>query len=150
MDFSGFSTHSPFLPTVGNPPRLTCPQLKAMQVSLTKQERPTSNILIALTRGCKVGMHTRNSTWLPIPIGTMNWPLIAIKHKSLIVDGPLFIQARMANAIKIFHALSWVPETFLAGFSVFVVASAHGRRCVSLRSTPKIPTGGEKNLWYPE
>ena len=31
----------------------------------------------------------------------------------------------MAYAIKIFHALPWVPETFLARFPVFVVASAY-------------------------
>ena len=59
------------------------------------------------------------------------------------------IQARMAYAIKIFHALPWVPETFLARFTVFSVASAYGRRCVSLRSTPNILTTREKNLWYP-
>ena len=29
------------------------------------------------------------------------------------------IQARMAYAIKIFHVLPWVPETFLARFPVF-------------------------------
>ena len=60
------------------------------------------------------------------------------------------IQARMAYAMKIVHALPWVPETFLARFPVWFVASAYGRRCVSLRSTPKIPTAREKNLWYPE
>ena len=33
----------------------------------------------------------------------------------------------------------WVPETLLARFLVSVKASAYGRRCVGLRSTPKIP-----------
>ena len=30
-----------------------------------------------------------------------------------------------------------------------LVASAYGRRCVGLRSTPKIPAAREKYLWYP-
>ena len=55
------------------------------------------------------------------------------------------IQARMVYAIKIFHPLPWVPETFLARFPVFVVASAYDQRCVSVRSTPKIPTAWQKN-----
>ena len=29
------------------------------------------------------------------------------------------------------------------------MASAYGRRCVGLRSTPKIPAVREKSLWYP-
>ena len=58
------------------------------------------------------------------------------------------IQARMAYAIKILHALPWVPETFLARFPVFGMAPAYGRKFVSVRSTPKIPTTREKNLWY--
>ena len=33
--------------------------------------------------------------------------------------------------------------------SVFLAASAYGRRCVGLPPTPKIPAAREKNLWYP-
>ena len=33
--------------------------------------------------------------------------------------------------------------------SFAAVASAHGRRCVGLRPTPKIPAVREKSLWYP-
>ena len=44
---------------------------------------------------------------------------------------------------------SWVPETFLSAVSVRFVASAYGRRCVSLRPTPKGPAAREENLWYP-
>ena len=44
---------------------------------------------------------------------------------------------------------SWVPENFLSAVSVRFVASAYGRRCVSLRPTPKGPAAREKNLWYP-
>ena len=75
----------------------------------------------------------------PTQLANRRWPSVYLFD----------IQARMAYAIEIFHALPWVPETFLARFPVFSVASAYGRRCVSLRSTPKIPTTREKNLWYP-
>ena len=132
----------------GNPPRLTCPPLKEMQALLTKSKRPESDILIPLTRGCKGGMLTRSSAWLPIPTGFLNWPLIAIQHNSLIVDGPLFTCLTFKPGwypSRFFYPLSWVPETFLARFPVFVVASAYGRRCVSVRSTPKIPTTRQKN-----
>ena len=53
----------------------------------------------------------------------------------------------LAGGIKgaVLWKLPWVPETFLP-----LVASAYGRRCVGLRSTPKlIPAAREKNLWYP-
>ena len=61
---------------------------------------------------------------------------------------------KSSSSVLIGTILPWVPESFRSrGFrflsSLFLAASAYGRRRVSLRSTPKIPTAREKNLWYP-
>ena len=43
-------------------------------------------VAVVVACGCKRGMHTRNSGWLSITTGTLNWPFIVIKHNSLIVN----------------------------------------------------------------
>ena len=48
----------------------------------------------------------------PLQLTNCRWPLVYL----------FGIQARMAYAIKIFHVLPWVPETFLARSPVFIVA----------------------------
>ena len=46
-------------------------------------------------------------------------------------------------------AVSGFCQAFIVKKSVFLAASAYGRRRVGLRPTPKIPAAREKNLWYP-
>ena len=46
-------------------------------------------------------------------------------------------------------AVSGFCQVFIVKKSVFLAASAYGRRRVGLRPTPKIPAAREKNLWYP-
>ena len=46
-------------------------------------------------------------------------------------------------------AVSSFCQVFIVKKSVFLAASAYGRRRVGLRPTPKIPAAREKNLWYP-
>ena len=70
---------------------------------------------------------------------------------------PICVQDTTKNALQIMslaaYAVPWVPETFLARLpvlsSLFLAASAYGRRCVGLRPTPKIPAAREKNLCSP-
>ena len=47
------------------------------------------------------------------------------------------------------RAFSSAVSGFCQVFIVTRAASAYGRRCVSLRPTPRIPAAREKNLWYP-
>ena len=120
-----------------------------MQALLTKSKRPRKRHIDSFDTWLqgwnayeKLGMasHPHRYPELasyrdPTQLANRKWPPVYLFD----------FQTRMVYAIKIFHPLPWVPETFLARFPVFVVASAYGQRCVSVRSTPKIPTARQKN-----